>query len=161
MSISASINLRIVDYHSGAVVSPIKTITMLTDYGWNLINLEGSVFYLPVGDDDMFNWTDGKMDLPSLIKILEAKELKNELIGIGIRWQNTDIGGEILLWTEKAMLEKKIHTSMSFCIDGSRKSLFDEGYPNITDVNWYLKRLLPIFSQDDTLIEYYTYNQHI
>ena len=161
MSVEASIDLRIVRYATGAIVSPIEIVKILASCGWSFVNPEGYVYYLPVGDNDMFDWKDGKMDIPSLIKILEEKELENELIGVGMRWQNTEIGGEILLWPERKMAEKKIHTSMSFCLDGSRQVLSCEGYQKITDVNWYLTKLLPIFNQGDTLVEYYTYEEHV
>ncbi len=51
------------------------------------------------------------------------------------------------------MLQKGIHTSMSFCLTRNRKTLSND--------NWYLTRLLPIFNQGNTLVEYFTYEEHI
>ncbi len=159
MSISASIDLRIVESSSGKIVSPIKTLGLLRSNGWNVFNKNGFVFYLPIGDNEMFDWIGNKIDEVPLMQILEEKEQKGELIGIGLTWQNTEIGGEVLLWSEKEMMLKNIHTSMSFCLTRDRKIL--DSHLKMTDVNWYLTKLLPTFDQKNVCVEYFTYEEHI
>ena len=161
MSVESSISLRIVESASRAIVSPIKILKTLEVCNWNLVNQHGYVSYLPLGDDEMFDWTYDKIDVRSLMKILEEKELRDECIGVGVTWQDSDIGGTILLYSNKERAEKRIHSSMSFCLDGNRKILLDDGHSKITDVNWYLTKILPIFNQNDTIVEYYTYKEHI
>jgi len=161
MSVSASIDLRIVDVSSKKVILPIKTLTILAQNGWSLINQYGYAGYLPVNDNDEFNWQGEKINEPALMEILQKKEDLDELVGVNIYWQNTEIGGSILLWTEKIASQKKIHTPMSFICDGNRKILSDDYHCKITDVNWYLTKLLPAFNQGDTIVEYFTYEEHI
>ena len=161
MSVSASIDLRIVDISSGEVILPTKTLTVLAKNGWDLINQYGYAGYLPINDNDEFNWQGEKMTESSLMEIVQKKEDIGELIGVNIYWQNTDIGGSVLLYPEKIASQKKIHTPMSFICDGNRKILSDFGHFKITDVNWYLTKLLPTFNQGDTRVEYFTYEEHI
>ncbi len=161
MSRSASIALRIIDRSTKSPLSPIRTLQMLVDYGWNLLGADNSVLYLPVGDDDMFDWTCGNMSMKSLMELLTEKELAGELVGVYMSWRDMGIGGDVLLWQESNMIQKNVLVSMSLCIDASRKTLIHESGLEITDVSWYLTRLLPAFNQGDTYVEYYVYDEHI
>jgi hypothetical protein len=161
MSVDASFDFRVVDVNSRVVISPLKVIDILSKNGWNLLDPNGYVFYLPAGDEPgMFNWADNKMDLSSLMKIFEQKEKNKELIGVRIAWRDTEIGGNLLLWDKDEAKHKNIHTPIAFDLDANRKMLADYGNFKITDVNWYLERLIPIFNQGDTLVENYTYEEH-
>lgn len=95
------------------------------------------------------------------MKILQEKEKRNELIGLVLTWQDSDMGGDLLLWPKNEMISKKIHTSTTLSLSMNRKLLIDDGQLKITDVNWYIVNLLKIFNQGDTLVEYYTYEEHI
>jgi hypothetical protein len=159
MSISASVNLRIVHLKTKNILSPVKTLEILINHGWQISHDE-NIFYLPLGDNDMFNWTKSKISIPSFMEILKKKEEQKELIGVAMTWQNTTIGGEILLYHAEEMKKHQIHTSMDFCLS-DRKILSDFGDFKITDVNWYLERLLPVFNQGNTYVEYYEYSEHI
>lgn len=162
MSVDASINLRIVYASSRKVVSPTQTLEILISNGWNIVSRDGYVFYkLPQANEDLSDWEINKMDLSSLMKIFKQKEQAGELIGVRALWQETLIGGEVLLWQQEEMLKKGIHTSMSFLLTSERKLLIADNNSKITDVNWYLTKLLPIFNQGDTLVEYFTYEEHI
>jgi len=149
MSVDASIDLRIVKYKTGAVISPTETLKILLSNGWRVITDNGEAFYKSLnvnGDDDISNWTIGKITLPELMKIFEEKEQRGELIGVTINWQNTLIGGGVLLYGEKEMRQKNIHTSMTFSLDSDRQLIPGIDPFEITDVNWYLTKLLPAFT---------------
>lgn len=160
MSVDASIGLRIKDYTTGTIASSIKIIAMLIDNGWN-IQRHGSAYFLPLGDNgDDANWTLETIEAESLMKILEEKELRGELIGVLLTWQDTLIGGPLFLYSQEEALKHKLHTPMSLGLSSDRKILVDYGF-EMTDVNWYLEKLLPIFNQEDMRIEYFTYSEHI
>ena len=161
MSIEASIDLRIINISTGTIISPLKTFELLIRNEWNAISKDGYSFYKLSNEDDISNWEVSKTSLPELLKILKQKELEKELIGVRILWQDTEIGGEVLLLQEEEMLKQGIHTSMSFLLTSNRKFLIDKDGLKITDVNWYLTKLLPIFNQGDTIVEYFTYEEHI
>lgn len=162
MSIDASFDFRVVDVNSRVVISPLKVIDILSKNGWNLLDTNGYAFYLPVGDKPgMFNWADNKMDLPFLMKIFEQKERNKELIGVRMAWENTEIGGNLLLWDKDEERHKNICTPVAFDLDANRKILTEYDDFKITDVNWYLERFIPIFNQGNTFVEYYKYDEQI
>jgi len=162
MSVDASIYLRIVEYKTGVVISPTETLKILLRNGWRVISDNGEAFYKSLnvnGDDDISNWITGKISLPELMKIFEEKEQKGELIGVMMTWQDTSIGGGVLLYREKEMHQKNIHTSMTFSLDSDRQLIPNIEPFKITDVNWYLTKLLPAFNQGDTVVEHFTYEE--
>ena len=160
MSVSASIDLRVVQSSTGKLITPIKAIELLAHYGWSL-QRDGYVCYLPPGDGDNFGWDGRRMSIESLMAILTKKEDLSELIGVLLTWKNTDIGGNLLLYGNKKSLEKDFFTPISFHIDGNRKQLVINDSYGMTDVNWYLEKLLPAFNQGDTYVEYFSYDEHI
>lgn len=158
MSISASFGFRVVDVNSRIVASPLKVIDLLSQNGWRLLN-DGYVSYLPIGDNDNFNWTGNKISVDELMRILEQKEKNKELIGIRMIWQDTEIGGDFLLWDKDVANNEKIFTPISFVLDGNRKLIPNIEPFKITDVNWYLTKLLPAFNQGATVVEHFTYEE--
>lgn len=161
MSVAASIDLRIIEMGTGNIVPAVKILQMLKQSGWT-VKHDGYITYLPLGDEaDGFNWIGEEISIESFMEIVEKKEKQNEPIGVLITWKDSEIGGEVLLWKKNEKVEKGIHITMSLCLTNNRKTLTDEGFPKITDINWYLTKLLPIFNQGDTLVEYFTFEEHI
>lgn len=151
MSVSASIDIKLIQRQTNELFS-VKIIEKLLDYGWNFKS-EGSVSFLPIGDKNNFDWQNDDISLDSLINILENKEKADEIIGIVMTWKSTKIGGEFLI-----VENKKISISLSI-----NRKIIDDDTVNlrITDVNWYLSRLLPAFSQDDILLDSFCYQEHV
>ena len=159
MSIQASLNLRVVQHTkplSWIILPSSKIIQLLVDYGWNLINKDGNVTYIPPHDDEDYNWTTSPMSEKMIMKIIEEKEKLNEIVGIILTWQNTEIVGKILLWPEKQIGKKKTDISMALCFEADRKMIDNT---NVTDVNWYLTKLLPAFNRGNTRVEYFSYDE--
>lgn len=160
MSVDASVSLRIVDVMSGVLVSPMKILEMLAVSQWSFVNQHGNAMYLPIGDRDSFNWQADKMDTKSLMMILSTKAQQGELIGVSLYWKDSSVGGSLLLWQEKEAEQEKIHAPFCFSLDSDRQILSGDYNCKITDVNWYLTKLLPVFNQGDSLVEYFTYREH-
>ncbi|NLW48571.1 MAG: hypothetical protein GXY86_14740 [Firmicutes bacterium] len=146
MSTSASINIRL----NCEYVSPTKIINIFLDNGWTF-NDNGFISYLPIGDNDDFNWQSKNIDKDYLIKILAKKEQKKELIGVVITWKDTEIGGQLLIWDKG---------DISISLTLNRKLIDTDKSDRITDVNWYLKRILPIFPVNNLDIESFCYEEH-
>ena len=65
MSISASIDLKFLGYGSKQI-SIKKIIQLLLNFGWTLKD-NGKVSYLPLGDDDNFNWLHEDINLEKFL----------------------------------------------------------------------------------------------
>ncbi len=64
---------------------------------------------------------------------------------------DTDVGGDVLVRNDG---------SMSFIVDVNRKLMEDVGIHRITDINWYLIKLIPALNVDLLRVESYTVNEY-
>jgi hypothetical protein len=124
MSISASLEFAFSD--SFEVTGLIHC---LLDGGW-VYDDHGSISYLPLGDDDSFDWR--RSDLSSwseVISLVDQKARSNELVGIVLTWRDTLIGGEFLFYPDLR--------SVSVCLTVNRKII----NADCTDFSWYLEKI--------------------
>lgn len=135
-----------------SIVSETKTsidfIKALIKAGWTF-NDYGSVMYLPINDNDDFDWQREKMPDFDLIKILIKKEKLNETIGVVLTWKNTNIGGEVLFKKDKTIL---------FNLSMNRKVVSHDF--NVIDATWYFKKIIPGLTNHDTIIKSIKLDEH-
>jgi hypothetical protein len=98
--------------------------------GWNPVH-DGSVNYIPIADNDMFNWTKEKLSTERLLEIAGLKEQENEVFGVDLYWENSQIGVTLLVFS---------HDEVSFCLDINTKYI--DGDSLLVDYNWYAARIL-------------------
>ena len=109
-----------------------EVVASFLSNGWN-IDDHGAISYIPLGSNDVSQWYRSKLDKhEQILKILEEKEKKGELIGLVIMWKESGIGCS-LLFHEVGKL--------TFGLNVNRK--FFQKNERLTDVNWYIKRLIP------------------
>jgi len=133
-------------------MSPVKVVQTLLDNGWTL-NDHGQVSYLLVGDRDDFDWQRQRIEMATLMEVLKQKEQRGELIGVVMTWKDTGIGGNFLIRNDGWV---SVNLSINRkCIDRS------EDIGAITDVNWYLIRLLPAFQRNGLLVQSFSYEEHV
>lgn len=147
MSRSSSIDIR---YYS-SVATSCEVLKLLLRYGWNLDDY-GEITFLPMGDDDRFDW----MSLPytmdnqrHVLQLLEAKERAQELLGITLQWENSRIGGTVLFYPDQ---------SFSFMATINRRTL---PMLEVTDVNWYLHKLLAPLLENNVGVELIQWSEHV
>jgi len=124
MSVSANIHVNAVQKNT---ISVWKIIKALLDNGWEIFK-NGKITFLPLHDNDMYNWKDGSLTLTEFKSNLDEKENLSETIGVIL--YKGDIGVTLLF--------------MSCCefivgCDINRKVLPDSG---ITDLSWYLSNII-------------------
>ena len=150
MSLAASIDVKLVK-NKDSKFSIIEIIENLIDNGWNM-NDNGVITFLPLNDDDSYNWQRESISKEGAMSLLRKKELNNEVVGIALTWKNTNTGGTFLFWN---------YSSFSLNISINRKVLkIDEANTTITDVNWYLSRLLPILNRGNFRVESFSYEEN-
>jgi hypothetical protein len=131
MSVSASIDVKFANVATEGF-SVVTVVKGLLNKGWSF-HENGQVLYLPIGDDGDYNWVSESMDLDGLINVIRVKESKNESIGIALTWRDTNIGGNLLIWDKE---------SLSFNLSINRKVTNQDLNLGITDINWYLEKLI-------------------
>lgn len=122
-------------------ISPGELISHFLQNGLSL-NVYGKVIYFPLGDDD-FNWEAIPFhQAKDALSVIQKKSEQEELIGIQMVFNGTDIGFLGLFYPH---LEK-----ITLSVDINRVTI-----PGLetTDFTWYLKRIVPILEAAGLLID--------
>lgn len=99
MSVSATLDISLLSKGNN-LFSSVDIVKIFIENGW-CISDNGKFFYLPLGDNDDFDWQDDEMDQNEFIKIIKRKEEKGELRGVAITWKKSSIGGTLLVYPDK------------------------------------------------------------
>jgi hypothetical protein len=139
MSHAAGINISM----SSNTKSIIELIEILLNNGWSVKD-QGHISYLPLGDEDAFNWQH--VVIPSWSKVVETlkqKEKNREMIGLVMTWKDANIGGEFLFFPDGRQL------AISWSVN--RRTL--KHCADFTDHSWYLSRILTPLLKECIVIE--------
>lgn len=147
MSVFANLDIQLV-----SPVEPEKfilsVIQLLLSFGW-CFNDGGAITYLPIGDNDDFDWQRAEITDNTLLEILREKEKLGELIGVTMTWESSSIGGEFLFYSDGII-------SLNLSIN--RKKIKKHGY---TDINWYIEKIIPVLNKGRMRIESFSYSEHV
>jgi len=146
MTVHASIEINFSTFYQDNII--MQLIQILLDGGWTF-NSEGKISYLPIGHIDTSDWTtDENISHNELMEIFKEKEEIKEPVGIVLTWHNTNIGGTFIFQSNE---------KLSINLTLNRKTMSElNNNLKITDSNWYLTRLLPIFYENN--IEIYNFS---
>ena len=108
----------------------ISLLEALVSSGLNPI-INDTINCLPIDDNEMYNWTKIKGCISELYDIVSVKEKDNEVIGVDLYWNNTDVGVTLLIFNPH---------DISFSIDINVK-YFDQK-TQLIDFNWYSSKIL-------------------
>ena len=121
------------------MLSAKDILSLLVKHNWSFF-MDGEAMFLPIGDDDMYDWQGtSTMSESALFDLAVQKSQLNERVGVSLYWKDSGVGGEVIIGRPN---------SLSFSLSANRRTIFDR----IPDVNWYLERLLPCFCEDGVCI---------
>jgi len=123
-----SLNLTLAN---GIDVSARAIIEAFISINWSPLDANGAIDYLPFGDGGMHDWEKRMLTIAQLLSVVDAKERNNEIIGVSLYWNNTDLGVVLLIHDP---------STISLGIDINRKYL-DEKTQTV-DFNWYATNIL-------------------
>ena len=130
MSHSAGVDVSL--YSPNNKLSGTCVIDLLLKKGWT-IDDHGFIFYLPLHDDEMFDWQrEPVQKWPEIRTTLSQKERAEETIGLALTWQDSQIGGTFLVAASGT------HFSADWQINRQQVKCT----PTLTDHSWYLTRVL-------------------
>ena len=148
MSLDISINIKLARKGD----KKIDTVTLLKNLisgGWNIVN-NNSISYLPIGDEGDYDWQEDEMTIDDFFNIVRIKEENSEVIGVMIRWKDSEIGGSFLIYSNLEM-------TFSICIN--RKKIKLGNNEEITDINWYIERLIILLKSKNYIVESFSYEE--
>lgn len=117
-------------------------IQIFIDGGWNPIKNNEST-YLPIGDNDMYDWTSNEITINELFHIVKVKERANEVIGLELYYLDSEIGCNLLIFSPK---ELTIMISIN-------KKYINKNI-GIIDFNWYAEKIIPCLYEKLNILEY-------
>lgn len=117
-------------------------IEILLQNSWNILKNE-KITYLPFNDDDMFDWTVSNISANEFLKLADKKENVKELIGVELYWENTDVGGHLLL-----------SSGTDFSFVWNINTIFLESELKIPDFNWYAEKTIKSLKQYYHVLDY-------
>lgn len=106
--------------YTGSIAEMIRAFQQI---GWDFA--DGQAEYLPLHDDDMFDWQAAPLSAEEVLAIISEKQACGELCGVILYHQDSDSGFSLLAKnTAEIMLNLSIN----------RKTVCG----GFTDVSWYL-----------------------
>jgi len=120
----------------------VDIIKVFQQIGWDIYNPQGKVEYLPVGDDENYDWQCDNMTESTFYDIISEKAINNEQIGVNLFYNNSKEGISLLAYdTNKIVLSLAIN-----------RRIIDEIH---TDMVWYLVNIVyKFFNMGIRLISY-------
>ena len=141
MSRSASLSLDCSLYSS----SITNIITLFNKIGWGFV--DNKMEYLPVNDNDMFDWPKEPLSLEKLFSIISQKQNNGELIGVVLYHNKSDKGIDFL-----ASDTKKINLGINI----NRKKINNK----YTDISWYIMNIVAELEKCGFRIENYKFYEY-
>jgi hypothetical protein len=143
MTTSASIRICLSE-RSRAILSVPNLIQHFVNEGWDYVDSKGNVTFLPIGDDDDFNWLCETIDRNNILNILKIKQAQKETIGIQLLRRDSKSGCDLLIFNTNEMV---------FSLSIYRNKFVVESDIDITDFTWYLETILPVFKNSSLQVE--------
>lgn len=142
MSRSASLSLDCSLYSS----SITNIITLFNKIGWGFI--DNQMEYLPVNDNDMFDWQKEPLSLEKLFSVISQKQNIGEMIGVILYHNKSDKGVLFLARDTKDIL---------LVIDINRERINNK----YTDISWYIENIVAELEKCGCIIEKYEFSELI
>jgi len=126
----------------------LDIIKILVKSGWSYYHNNGYVEYLPIGDNDDYDWQSEQISLDEIEKIIINKQEQKETIGINLYYHSNKCGISILTESEGKFL---------FDLDIDRKTL-NKG---VTDIAWYYNTIIIPLINSGCILDHIRFEEYI
>lgn len=129
----------------------IDVVNLLSELGWKYYNAEKNIEYLPLGDDDDFDWQKSSLSESQLRELINNKQDNFELVGLNLYYENSVEGITLLAkTTEEIVIDLNINRRT---VENNRES--------ITDIGWYINSIIQRFKEKGCLIDYMKFEEYV
>lgn len=126
---------------------PVDLLREFFRYEW-VCQENGKVFYLTDSSEDEFDWEYEVLDEAEILKILERKSILGEIVGVAMTWKDSYIGGQFIFRPD---LSCSILLNINRVINDST---------GMTDVNWYLEKVVSVFQSFGIVLEKVAFTEY-
>lgn len=129
----------------------IDVIKLFNELGWKYYDLENNIEYLPLGDDDDFDWQKRALSNSELQQMINNKQDKFERVGINLYYEKSDVGITLLAKdTKEIIIDLNINRKT---VKNNRES--------ITDVGWYFNNIIQRFCEKGCPIDCIKFEEYV
>lgn len=129
----------------------IDVITLLNKVGWKYCDEEKNVEYLPVGDNDDYNWQKKAISERQLQELIDEKQGNSERVGINLYYQCSGVGVTLLAKNTEEII---------FDLCFNRKTV-DKTRESITNVGWYFDNIVQKLREEKCPIDYIKFEDYM
>ena len=149
MGLSIGIDIKLYANTPEYEITQLDVLKIFQKSQWKFSNTQGQQTYLPLHDNESYDWNYGNFCNKYLFDIFELKAKAKEIIGVRLFWEDSDVGVDLLLYPNLTMI---------FSIERGNRPVTHYG---ITDFDWFLSRIIPLFNKTDFIgIEYIEFMEH-
>lgn len=123
-----------------------EIILAFNKIGWGYS--DNVIEYLPLHDDDMFEWKSENITIEELLSIVTNKQECGELCGVALYHQGFDKGIHLLAGNTKEITVNIIVNRKTICGD-------------FTDISWYIENIVAKLEEIGCLVQSLVYSEHI
>ncbi|MBO5522822.1 MAG: hypothetical protein J5986_03960 [Roseburia sp.] len=129
----------------------IDVINLLNELGWKYYDTEKNIEYLPLGDDDDFDWQKDYLSANELQELVNKKQDNFERVGLNLYYENAREGITLLAKnTKEIVIDLNINRRT---VENSRES--------ITDIGWYFNNIIQRFQERQCPIDYIKFEEYV
>lgn len=129
----------------------IDVINLFNELGWKYYDGEKNIEYLPLGDDDDFDWQKKFLSEKELKELINNKQDKYERIGLNLYYENSEEGLTLLIKnTKEIVINLNINRRT---IENNRES--------ITDIGWYFNNIIQKFKERECPVDYIKFEEYV
>ena len=129
----------------------IDVINLFNESGWKYYDLENNIEYLPLGDEDEFDWQKKILSDSELQEIINNKQDKFELVVLNLYYENSDVGITLMVKnTKEIIIDLNINRKT---VENNRES--------ITDIGWYFNNIIQNFFERGCPIDSIKFEEYV
>ena len=143
MSINISLKINFIPYQKKEKINYKIIINQLLNHSWDLY-LNNKANFLPLNDNDMYNWTSKEINKENLFLLLNQKHNAKEVIGISLYYikdkKNAIVDDNV---HEISLLFFEDHISISL----SYYTKYLDALNKKPDYNWYEEKIIEVLRE--------------
>ena len=117
--------------------------------GWRVRNKNNLTEFLPLGDNDQYNWQTSILSDSDLTELILQKQNNSEKVGINLFYEHSNIGISLLAETTSEII---------LSLDINRQTVSDSN--NITDIGWYFNNIILKLHNAGCYIDYFQFSDY-
>ena len=129
----------------------IDVINLFNEVRWKYYDAEKNIEYLPLGDNDDFDWQKKFLSENELQELINDKQDTFELVALNLYYENSEEGLTLL-----AKNTKKIAIDLNI----NRRTV-ENNRVSITDIGWYFDNIIQKLKKRNCPIDYIKFEEYV